>query len=78
MVQIILNTHPEFKDSVFLSLYIPHGSDNTKAEPTGLLPAEALYIPHGSDNTTCVVSLDLAVVLANFISHMVQIILESV
>ena len=71
MVQIILFL-PGYL-SIILSLYIPHGSDNTFFVSNLVQNLIFLYIPHGSDNTE--LQDDLEAQVYSFISHMVQIIL---
>ena len=53
-----------------LFIYIPHGSDETKASLLYPLAMFVIYIPHGSDETS--MNIKLYHVLFTFISHMVQ------
>jgi len=53
-----------------ITLYIPHGSDETRRNGNGANVNIFLYIPHGSDETCNCIAQESCPLC--FISHMVQ------
>jgi len=77
MVQIILNFTP-FLQVSYLSLYIPHGSDNTNGQPFTKSTRSKPFISHMVQIIPVLQGLVPPTPLWSFISHMVQIIQEDI